>query len=233
MPLSWNPLQGKINSNITPSHFITAETVAILAGVETDPAGNGGFGSAELLGLVQDWGLQQRKQGITEVFECGSDGRYIIPGTKVSGGFNFSRVLFDETSSLFMLYKQQVNNPGAEISKYDDGVAGYTNNDKTHGMFFNLKSGLFMNHTGIFIVMRSAVTNDNQENRNVAAMYLKNAVVSAHNIGARADAPYVGEQVSITFEDIIPIGLSSTIDQPYPSKPSSSSSSGSSGSSSG
>jgi len=126
-----------------------------------------------------------------------------------------SRVIFSGSNLLFLLYAGQSSN--SQINYGNKGIsdiAGRKSATGDAGFAINLASSVFLNPLGLIFVMRTA--NANTENKtNVATFFLEDAYINSHGMGASAGAPYVGEQVSLTFEGVYPVS-SNLGDQPWP-----------------
>lgn len=209
----WDPFAGRIYSNkIGASDFVTASTVALFGtpGPKYAPAA---LAAAKVIGLIQDWNVSQTKQS-PQLFECGSDGRYTLSTGRVAGTLQMSRVIYNGSNLLYLLYAgedpatwQQINlGYGKEGYTGITDIAGYHSPGK-RGFLINLGSSLFLKPLGVIIVLRTASTHQKPD-KNVAAFFLEDCYISSHGMGASAGAPYIGEQVALSYEAVYPVNVS-------------------------
>lgn len=205
----WDPMNGRIyKDNVGANAFVTASTVALLGTPHAEYSADA-IADAKVIGLIQDWNISQTKQS-PQLFECGSNGKYTISTGRVAGSMNMSRVIYHGSNLLFLLYAGrddvgQIDYGGTEGKLKD--IAGYTDAEDEQaqiGFAINLASSVFLRPLGLIFVMKSAQKNA-AGNKQVAAFFLENAYINSHGMGASAGAPYVGEQVSLTFEGVYPV----------------------------
>ena len=208
----WDPMAGRIyKDNVGANAFVTASTVALL-GTPHSEYSEEAISDAKVIGLIQDWNISQTKQS-PQLFECGSNGKYTLSTGRVAGSMNMSRVIYQGSNLLFLLYAGradvgQIDYGGTEGKLKD--IAGYTDGEDAAaqvGFAINLASSVFLKPLGIIIVMNSAQKNKDG-NKRIASFFLENAYINSHGMGASAGAPYVGEQVSLTFEGVYPVSSS-------------------------
>lgn len=217
----WDPLDGRIyKDNVNANSFVTASTVALL-GTRHAEFSKASIEDARVIGLIQDWNITQTKQA-PQLFECGSNGRYTLSTGRIAGSMTMSRVLYEGSNLLYLLYGKDAETDdlqyGGDSESLRD-VAGYVSSGDV-GFAMNLASSVFLKPLGLFVVMKSASKNVQGET-GIASFFLENAYINTHGIGASAGAPYVGEQVSLTFEAVFPIEVS-TGGTKWPSKQTSS-----------
>lgn len=220
----WDPMKGRIytrSDDIKAGAFVTASTVALLA--TPDPTYNAdSLANAILIGLIQDWNISQTKQS-PQLFECGSNGKYTLSTGRVAGSCSMSRVLYSGSNLLFLLYAGQTEYKQIKYKAENlRDVAGYyseKDGQPDRGFAINLASSLFLNPLGVIFVLRtaSAIPADSPLKKSVTAFYLEEAFINSHGIGASAGAPYIGEQVTLTFEGVYPIAASLG-DKEWPSR---------------
>jgi len=217
---NWNPMAGRIyTSGVGANAFVTASTVALLA-TPTPKYDENAIAGARVIGLLQDWNISQTKQA-PQLFECGSNGKYTLSTGRIAGSASMSRVIYHGSNLLYLLYAGAAGN--AQISYGTDDItdiAGYKDdpaegNPDSIGFAINLASSVFLNPLGLLFVIRTAMKNSSGDNQ-VASFFLEDAYINNHGIGASAGAPYVGEQVSLTFEGVYPIESKITAQQPWP-----------------
>lgn len=217
---NWDPMEGRIyKSDVGANEFVTASTVALLA-TNVSRFSNAAINSAKVIGLIQDWNISQTKQS-PQLFECGSNGKYTLSTGRVAGSCSMSRVLFHGSNLLYLLYGGSYKIEGTDGMtqlQYEQkgirDVAGFQNSEKTSGFAINLASSVFLNPLGLIFVLRTAQATTSGK-KNVATFFLEDAYINSHGIGASAGAPYVGEQVSLTFEGVYPVD-SNIGDSPWP-----------------
>lgn len=215
----WDPMDGRIYKDdvLGANAFVTASTVALL-GTPHKTYTSQAIEDARVIGLIQDWNINQNKQS-PQLFECGSNGRYTLATGRVAGSMNMTRVVYEGSNLLYLLYAgrdlEQEAYGGSGTSLTD--IAGYTDgiDEDANGFAINLASSVFLRPLGLIIVMNSASRNARGE-KGVAAFFLEGAYISSHGIGASAGAPYVGESVTLTFEGVYPIDTK-LASRPWPS----------------
>lgn len=204
----WKPFSGRIHKagEIAANQFATGATVGLFAS-NSPTFGDDTFDNSRIIGLIQDWNLQQVRQA-PQLFECGSNGKYTLSTGRISGSLTVSRVIFHGANLLWLLYGGQVPE-GSPYYEDRTDIAGYWNNKNNdpQGFAINLASSAFMNTLGIGFVIRTPVVQGTGDSAsyNFGAFFLEHCNITSHAIGASAGAPYVGEQVSMTFESIAPI----------------------------
>jgi len=205
----WDPMSGRIYKNTVGANaFVTAATVAILATPYPKYTVDA-LKTAKVIGLIQDWNISQTRQS-PQLFECGSNGKYTLSTGRIAGSVSISRVIYHGSNLLYLLYAGQsgITGVGYQASDLTD-IAGYGTKLKgaetfSTGFAINLASSVFLNPLGLIFVMRTAVKNTAGK-ATVSQFFLEEAYIQNHGIGASAGAPYVGEQVGLTFEGIYPI----------------------------
>ncbi|MFA7709479.1 MAG: hypothetical protein WCY30_00065 [Candidatus Neomarinimicrobiota bacterium] len=215
----WDPMSGRIYKDVESNAFITASTVGILAS-NYSKYGMPAIETATLIGLIQDWNITQALQA-PQIFECGSNGRYTLSTGRVAGSAALSRVIYHGSNLLFLLYAGQT---GLQQTKYPinslGDIAGYGIKEGdlfTSGFAINLASSVFINPLGLFFVFRQAGAKAGKGGL-TSAFFLEDAHIVNHGIGASAGAPYVGEQVQLTFEAAYPVQVGEYADS-WPSAP--------------
>lgn len=209
----WDPFAGRIYSNnIGAGNFVTASSVALFGtpGPKYDPDT---LADAKVIGLIQDWNVSQTKQS-PQLFECGSDGRYTLSTGRVAGTLQMSRVIYNGSNLLYLLYAGRDPEDWSQIHRGSRkagytgimDIAGYHIPD-TRGFLINLGSSMFLKPLGVIIVLRTASAPKGYD-KDVAGFFLEDCYISSHGMGASAGAPYVGEQVALSYEAVYPIDVS-------------------------
>lgn len=198
----WKPFGGRIyEDKVGVNDFVSAATVALL-GTPHSTYKDDAIDTAKVIGLIQDWNVSQTKQA-PQLFECGSNGKYTLSTGRVTGSMNISRVMYNGSNLLYLLYAGEGGEPSPLGDQKD--LAGFENAEKTLGFAINLASSVFLRPLGLFVVIKAASTIGTDQG--IGGFFLQNAYVTNHGIGASAGAPYVGEQVSLTFEALRPISI--------------------------
>ena len=202
----WHPGKGRIYGELgKDGSFVTSETMAILATPHPTYDSPEVINDAKVIGLVQDWNMSQTRQA-PQLFEVGSKGKYTLSTGKVAGSMSISRIMYNGANLLATLYA--IDHPTAppDLTGFSDSewdVAGYGN------FLISLASTLFTNPLGIICVFRSTKAMDSKTTKNIGAFFLEGTYIVTHGIGASAGAPYIGEQVQLSFETIKPIQVNS------------------------
>lgn len=216
----WDPFDGRIYSDdIGTNDFITAATTAIFA-TPYHQYNEDAINSSVLIGLIQDWDVTQARQSPT-IFECGSNGIYVVSTGRVAGTMRFSRVMYNGSNLLYLMYAKQTGLQRS--SARDRDVAGWVNNEKSIGFGINMRSSIFNKPFGVMLALKSVATQagsgENTPAANgVGAFFLENAYINTHGMGASAGAPYLGEQLDVSFEGVYPVPMN-TGDTDWPAKP--------------
>ena len=86
---TWNNINRNVDSSINAdgSDFVSSSRVIIYA----KKSGSGG--TFKPIGVLQGWSFSEQRQ-MDEIFEIGSDRKYVIPG-RTAGGINISRILIN------------------------------------------------------------------------------------------------------------------------------------------
>lgn len=185
------------------------------------------------IGVAQNLSLSQNK-AVSRIFEIGSERSYFIAGRTV-GQLSLSRVWYHGPSLLRMMYAYYKTGQAPGTYPIDplfasegasnplnfpfiEGDSGSTASDLAestvklkgglHGVrippgfdnaFLNLASDLFSQPMGILLMFK-----DNEEN-NVAAVYLEQCYVTSHSMGVDSQGLIMQEAVGINYERIVPI----------------------------
>jgi len=97
---SWNLIDTHVDTSITDTsnNFLSPSRVLIYARPSTTAAGT----SFTAIGVIQGWSFAEQRQ-IEEIFELGSDTKYLIPG-RTTGQINIQRVLISGKDLANVLY---------------------------------------------------------------------------------------------------------------------------------
>lgn len=204
---TWNPFAGSLEKEKDGMTFISGSTIALFASpaaLYTDLEGKAD--KVKIIGITQDWDMTQSKQAPT-VFECGSDGRYTIPTGRTAGQLRFARILLNKKNILFITHAL------VEVTRRPkESPAGYAfNTEKSEGFLINLASSLFNSPVGIIMGIKD-INGDW-----VISGFFENCYILAHAMGGSAGAPYIGENVTMSFENVVPINMNALVnDIPIP-----------------
>ena len=191
----------------TSMQFLSPKTILIAAGPST--FGSGVAAAALLpIGLIQDFSIAQNKD-IAELFEVGSRGRYYLQGVD-RHQVNMSSVMLNGNSLMRSLYQ----NAEAEFPTAGE-VSGHPAKAADSALFINLASRFFEAPTGLYVRMETmtdaAAANGGEELQAAGAaadygsFYLEECYIRAHNMGFRAGQQVVAEQLSITYDKMVPV----------------------------
>lgn len=169
------------------------------------------------VGLGQSYNLNQSRQ-IDKIFEIGSERAYHIPGRVISS-FSMDKILYSGASLLKFAANYYLNRTSGstiddtvDLSKVERAIASFNPIDVSpsnfnmkkapagYGDFFiNLSASIFQLPFGIMIWKKA------NDSSNYGCVYLEDAFISSHNIGAGAMSSVIAEQVSIEFDRIVPV----------------------------
>jgi hypothetical protein len=187
---NWNFLEKRLAHRIgeTGGEFVTSESVLLLVTPIAQYVPEA-LDRAKTVALTQDIGLSQARQSI-QVFEVGSNLKYTIASGRTQAQMNISRVLFDGENLLKAL------SPSVAASYVDRDHPGY-------GKFLsNLSSSLFMRPVGVALIFRDL------QNHNVGGIFLEETFIQAHQMQISANSPFLGENVQLIFNAILPMRVS-------------------------
>jgi len=203
---TWHPFAGSLEKEKDGMTFISGSTIALFASpaaLYTDLKDN--TDKVKIIGITQDWDMTQSKQAPT-VFECGSDGRYTIPTGRTVGQLRFARILLNKKNILFITHAL-VN----ATKRPRESAAGYAfKPDKSEGFLINLASSLFNSPVGMMMGIKD-INGDW-----VISGFFENCYILAHAMGGSAGAPYIGENVTMSFENVVPISMGKTAETQIP-----------------
>lgn len=191
----------KILSSVKPTDFVGSENVLIAtAGYGTDRAtyNETAVDNAKVIGLMQSFNMDQMRQSPT-VFEIGSAGKYVVHSNRVGGSLSMSKLVYSGANLLASLY------PFADATT-DKMKAAY-------GKYWllNLADDLFANPIGLVVMFRDAAYNI------AAGAFFENVMIGSHGLGISANNPMMGENVSLTYERVIPMFTHETVISKTPS----------------
>ncbi len=192
----------KILSSVKPTDFVGSENVLIAtAGYGADRAtyNQTAVDGARVIGLMQSFNMDQMRQSPT-VFEIGSAGKYVVHSNRVGGNLSMSKLVYSGANLLASLY------PWAHATT-DEMKAAY-------GKYWllNLADDLFANPIGLVVMFRDAAYNI------TAGAFFENVMIGSHGLGISANNPMMGENVSLTYERVIPMFTHGTDDMKDPDK---------------
>ena len=145
-PSTWDFRESRIEDGVGGSDFVTNDSV-IIAATPIAEYSQAAVTEAKVIGLIQSWNNNQSRNA-PEVFEVGSNGKYVIATRKVSGNLTLNRVLFDGANLLSVLYA--VNGTNVAAGDFDNDLAGY-------GQFLiNLGSSFFAKPLGLIFSFRDS-----------------------------------------------------------------------------
>ena len=220
----WQPYDQQVQAGMIDGRFMSAEFTLLAAGpprlaniggatVAAALVGSGSTVEDQIafpIGLVQQWSLGQN-MNLSRFFEMGSSRSYFIPGRTV-GQLSLSRVMYHGPSLLRVLYAYYsdiipdtvvppvfANIGAATVDNQHDVMIppGYEN------LYMNLASDLFSQPIGLMLIMK-----DSNEDT-LGAFYFESCYIPSHQIGTDAMGVVIQESVTIQYERVIPINVSS------------------------
>ncbi len=163
-----------------------------------------------VVGMVQQMSMQQQRQ-IMEVFEIGSRRRYFLDNPHRSV-VNMSRILVMGPSLLKVIGSGLLQ---ATHGSAQDALPFYQAGDldsvaDTHDKNFwvNIASTLFSNTVGVMLEFRE--WRGDGSDAYYGGMYLSNCKIQSHSIALQSQQWLVQEDVSMIFEDVVPLGAGSS-----------------------
>jgi len=190
------------DKDATSNKFASAKSILVCAGPER--ANGVKVEDLQPIGLLQDFNLQQNT-GVTEIFEIGSRGRYFIQG-RPARQVTLSRLLFYGPSLMRALYEKssvEVDESAPEHTR--PSLAG----DSL--LFLNLASKFFEKPTGLLLRVESieqgvsGASNALTGSEQIGSVYLEEAYIRAHSLALNANQVVVGENVTLTFDNMVPL----------------------------
>lgn len=186
---------------------ITAESILIAAGPArlTDVGDN--FASTVFpIGFVEQLSIGQQKM-LQQIREIGSRRSYII-GSYASGNMNMSRVMYSHASLLRVLTLANGDQDGLDNpAGVPSGSTSYTGNVKSATAepvwYINMQAEIFDRPMGILLYVLD------QRNNPYGAIYAEDCMIQSHNFGLAAQGIAISEGVSMMFDRLNPVLVSS------------------------
>lgn len=220
----WQPYDNYVQGGMVDGRFMSGAFTMLAAGpprlaniggsrVAAAAIGSGSSTEDQIafpLGLVQSWNLGQN-MSLSRFFELGSSRSYFIPG-RTMGQIGLSRVMYHGPSLLRVMYAYYsdlipdtvvapvfANIGAATVDNPHDVMIppGYEN------VFLNLASDLFSQPVGLMLLMK-----DSNEDT-LSASYFESCYIPSHSIGTDAQGVVIQEQVSVQYERLVPVNVSS------------------------
>jgi len=198
--------------NVISTQFASSKTVLIAAG---PPRFDDKVTSTTLhpIGLVQDFNMQQNNV-LNEVYEIGSRGKYFVQG-RSSRNATLSRLIIHGPSLLRAMYQESGEWPATTYTTDAEAPAKAQNSM----MYINMASRFFERPTGLYVRIESmqhgndgtTVTNGTKNEdlgttAQIGSFYLEEVYVRAHALSVGASQTVVGENITISFDEVVPVG---------------------------
>lgn len=214
----WNPYTRYVQQGLTDKPYASGAFTLIAAGpprlnVDTSAAATGVpvFDTFFPIGMVQNFSISHNRQ-FNQVFELGSQRSYFVSG-RTTGQLSLGRVLYHGPSLLRAMYARIQDRSPLGPSGIVPPLVG-TSTDNPHNvkiapgynnLYMNLASDFFAQPVGLLIKMV-----DSNENT-IGAVYAEACYVPSHSMSVESQGLLVQEQVSVQFERIVPVNISSVL----------------------
>lgn len=192
--------QGGKNTNA-----ITSENFFIAAGPARVEQIGDNFGSKVFpIGMIDAVSVAQQKM-VQQIREIGSRRSYSV-SSYAMGNLSMSRVMYSQASLLRVLhlanddFDDLDNPPGAgDFGAFSGDVAADT---ATNSFYINMASELFDRPIGLLFYVLD------QRNNPYGAFYAEDVMVGSHAFALAAQSVTISEQVTMTFDRLVPVAVS-------------------------
>jgi len=196
---------------LTTERFVSSKALQLAMGPALYDDAKDKIGSLSLLGMVQDFNMQQNRS-IREVFELGSRAIYYIID-RTSRQLSLSRMMFYGPTILRAMYEGWNNSFPAETgleAKYkpglDENALAFLNLDS---LFFEQPSGIYMQFGTMGQRTSAAQTQAggaaSQRINPIGAVYLEECLIRGHVTSSSANQGMMAENVVLTFGAVVPV----------------------------
>ena len=185
---------------------ITAESILVAAGPARLTDVGDDFGTTVFpIGMVEQLSIGQQKM-LQQIREIGSRRSYII-GSYASGSLNMSRVMYSYSSLLRVLTLANGDQEGLDNPAGLPSGSAYNGNVKESTAqptwYINMQAEIFDRPIGILLYVLD------QRNNPYGAIYAEDCMIQSHNFGLSAQGIALSEGVSMMFDRLNPVLVSS------------------------
>jgi hypothetical protein len=190
--------------------FMTPEATLIAAGPARleDLPSQGDIGNAVVpIAITDNLSVNQNKM-LQQIFEVGSRRSYFVSG-HTTGNVSIARPMFNGPSLLRVLTAKNgdqadLDNPAGldTVAGGDPQGASFSETNEAT-MYINLQAEIFDRPLGLLVYMID------QRNKPYGAFYIEDCNIQAHGIGIASQAMTIVENVSMMFDRIVPVAVTS------------------------
>ncbi len=183
---TWQNANKHVDTNIAKGNFTSAAYTVVFVRVRSNMSGNSELDVFRPIGVIQNWTFSENRQ-IEEIWEIGSDTKYLIPG-RTTGQINILRFLIDGADLVNTMYNTTAS--GQTVTATDSAYASLK----------QINSAVDL----LFVVYENAA-NDNTGDPNHALMvrYFDNCWIAARQESITANQILIAENVTIMYENML------------------------------